>query len=122
MWMQPAIVSTHILLPLFFIGVIAASRLNSVFSLLASVALATTFLALVHRIGGWFLVGTFWPTLLTKPLGCSSPSPTANTTSVKVAAVRCLTTIIRCRHSATPSTSSRLPGQAGARRAWASAS
>ena len=64
MWMQLAIViTTHILLPLFFIGGIAAGRLNSAFSLLASVVLATTFLTLIHAAGGWFWVGAFWPAL-----------------------------------------------------------
>src|SRR5690606_17996746 len=64
MWMQSAmVIITHILLPLLFIGGIAAGRLNSAFDLLASVVLATTFLTLIHHIGGWFLIGTFWPKL-----------------------------------------------------------
>lgn len=64
MWMQSAmVIITHILLPLLFIGGIAAGRLNSAFDLLASVVLATAFLTLIHHIGGWFLLGTFWPKL-----------------------------------------------------------
>lgn len=64
MLLQSAIVViTHLLLPLFFICWVAVGRLNSRISWLLGALLAIVYLMFLHRSGGWFWVGTFWPWL-----------------------------------------------------------